>query len=138
MSNARVIATTTAAAIVAGVLVSLVPSDVTPAVMLGHVSESHLVELTDGGLGYSFLADAADGGVLITDVAPCARRPADGGLCVFVLGGALAPPLARYPAALLTGVSCQPVACAVWSGEDPDEDEAVHLAREKALRDGGP
>jgi hypothetical protein len=35
------------------------------------------------------------------------------------------PEMARYPASDMIGPGCEPVACSVWAGEDPDTPEVT-------------
>lgn len=102
----------------------------TRAVINERPMESKAVVLPDGGPGYVWPATlASDGGrtLVLSEVAPCVRRPAgalanacrrrteDGGARDF--GG-----LNRFPVSEAIGTGCQPVACSVVFGEDSNND----------------
>lgn len=105
------------------------------------VEPSKLARLADGGKGY-VVRVAVDGGTETRTVAPdcvrrpegravasCLRREADGGSRDF---GALN----RFPVSEAVGAGCQPCACAVYAGEDAEEDEDARLTREKGAEGG--
>lgn len=105
-------------------------SDIEPSlqpVINERLMESKSVILPDGGLGYSWPAMLLDGGstVVISDVAPCVRRPT--GVLVNacrrrISGGNTQDfgDLNRFPASEAIGTGCQPVACSVVFGENAD------------------
>lgn len=163
-----------ALAVSLGVLVSLSDADVGERPVDGrihHKGESKLLELPDGGKGYSYPTtfdcdggtewvredggstpiDIGDAGTqvwkiatcteyLVTDVAPCVRAPADGGECLRLLddgGAAFFGALNRFPREQAVGASCEPVACSVVAGEDPNEDEGARIRRQRGRRDAG-
>lgn len=134
-----------ALAVSLGVLVSLSDADVGERPIDGrihHKGESKLLELPDGGKGYSYPTTLEDGGTeyLVTDVAPCVRAPADGGECLRLLddgGAAFFGALNRFPREQAVGASCEPVACSVVAGEDPNEDEGARIRRQRGRRDAG-
>ena len=78
---------------------------------------------------------------LVTDVAPCVRAREDAGMCwrTSVDGGAAFFGFDnRFPREEMhpSSTRCQPVACSVVAGEDAEEDEDAHLARERKQRKG--
>lgn len=107
------------------------PSDVVP-LRLGEkqLNPSRLAMLPDGGKGYVAEAVTSQGIELREVPAGCARRRASDD-CTFVDGGVLSVG-SRYPAALLTGPDCRPVACAIYAGDDPDADEDATLQLRKS------
>lgn len=143
----RIVPVAVVAAVAAGVLVSLSSSDVGERPDTGRrhrLGESKLLALPDGGKGYGYPADLdCDGGTcteyLVTDIAPCVRRPAgapvesclrrepDGGARDFGESN-------RFPRDEAVGAGCEGVACSVVAGEDSIESEDVRLAWERSKR----
>lgn len=119
---------------VAASVALLSPADVSAqleAVFDERIEESKAVLLPDGGKGYVWPATLSDGGdtMVVSDSAPCVRRPlgvsADSCGRLFVDAGIIVDPgaLNRFPATQAAGWTCQPVACSVVSGENPDNPE---------------
>lgn len=142
MNRDRIISAALAAAVAVGVVVLVRDEDLGKRPIdarIHHKGESKLLELPDGGKGYSYPTTLEDGGTeyLVTDVAPCVRAPADGGECLRLLddgGAAFFGALNRFPREQAVGASCEPVACSVVAGENADEDEDAHLERERKQR----
>lgn len=104
-------------------------------------SESVVALLPDGGLGYlspqAVLVDAGctddgcavglDTVYVVEDTAACRRKvPGLGDDCFMVFpdgGAAELPYWLRLRQEDVVGADCQPVACAVISGQNPDQDE---------------
>lgn len=94
-----------------------------------------LAALDDGGLAYVRDVELLDGGrgqKIVTGPPGCVRRPkalpAAACLRRFSDGGVVDPgPLNRFPASEAQGAQCQPVACSVFLGEDPDAEEVDRI-----------
>ena len=162
MNRDRIITAAVAAAVAVGVVALVRDGDVgqRPAdTRKHHKHESKLVELEDGGRGYAYPTtfdcdggtrlERDDGGLvqvwqlatcteyLVTDVAPCVRAREDAGNCwrrTSDGGSTFSGWDNRFPVEEAVGSGCQPVACSVVAGEDAEEDEDVHLERERAKR----
>lgn len=119
--------------VASGVLVltagQIAPSPVT--VINERPGESKAIVLPDGGRGYFWPATlVSDGGgtLVLSEVAPCVRRPLGASVesCSRLLSdaGIIDPgALNRFPATEAVGWTCQPVACSVVAGENPDNPE---------------
>lgn len=146
MNRDRLLTAAVVAAVAVGLVVTVRPDDLgeRPADTRVHRrGESKLVELADGGRGYAYPTTLDDGGTeyVITETAPCVRAREDAGLCwrLDTDGGARFfgwdnrfPREDMHP----SSTACQPVACSVVAGDDAEEDEDAHLARERAQRGG--
>lgn len=95
-----------------------------------------LLALEDGGVAYLRQARLKDGGIgeVVRSVPACKRR-APGtpiGQCRRRLPDArLVDPGVnnRFSESEMVGAGCRPVACSVFAGEDPDEDEVERIKR---------
>jgi hypothetical protein len=108
--------------------------------------DEKLIVDVDGGLAYARQVDLVDGGtgIVVRTTPACVRRrqPSLPASCRRSRDGGAAQdmqPLERFPSveAVETLAGCQRVACSIFLGDDPDEDEDVRVARERAQRDGG-
>ena len=149
MNRDKIITAAVAAAVAVGVVALVRDGDVgqRPAdTRKHHKHESKLVELEDGGRGYAYPTTFdCDGGTcteyLVTDTAPCVRAREDAGMCWRTGrdgGAAFFGFDNRFPREEMhpSSTRCQPVACSVVAGEDAEEDEDAHLARERKQRKG--
>lgn len=100
-----------------------------------------VVLLPDGGIAYIMPVETADGGFTFRFTTPkCARKLPDAGVedCkrsyIGFFGPVTVDPGAwtRFPSSQQVGDHCQPVACAVMSGDNPDQEE-IDIARSYPL-----
>lgn len=95
------------------------------------IEPSKLALLPDGGKGYVERVKQIDGGIALRVKASggCVRRPVGNKSCL--KGGRDPGDLNRFPAAEATGSGCEPVACSIVFGEDPDlaEDDVIRDAK---------
>lgn len=95
------------------------------------IEPSKLALLPDGGKGYVERVKQIDGGIALRVKASggCVRRPVGNKSCL--KGGRDPGELNRFPAADVTGTGCEPVACSIVFGENPDlaEDDVVRDAK---------
>lgn len=101
------------------------------------VEASKVGLLPDGGKAYVVKVALNDGGVEVRKIsAPdCVRRPkgAQVDACLAVEGGKPVDrgELNRFPADASVGVGCEPVACSITLGEDPDVSDDARLQEYK-------
>lgn len=99
------------------------------------VGTEKLAALDDGGLAYVRDVELLDGGrgqKIVTGPPGCVRRPSKSPVVTcrrrFSDGGVVDPgPLNRFPASEAQGPQCQPIACSVFLGEDPDAEEVERI-----------
>lgn len=120
-----------------------VPSDTKDRSTERIVEPSKVGLLPDGGKAYVVKVALSDGGVETRKIsAPdCVRRPkgAQVDSCLVLEGGKPVDrgELNRFPADAAVGVGCEPVACSITLGEDPDVSDDARLQEYRAKKDGG-
>ena len=107
------------------------------------VEPSKVGLLPNNGKGYVVKVVIADGGVELRRAAApgCMRRPVGAAVdtCMVVEGGKGVDrgAMNRFPADASVGAGCEPVACSVVAGEDPDISDDARVQEYRSTKDAG-
>ena len=107
------------------------------------VEASKVGVLPDGGKAYVVKVALTDGGIEMRKIsAPdCVRRPKGAAVdtCLALVGGKGVDrgELNRFPADASVGGGCEPVACSITLGEDPEISDDARVQDYKSRKDGG-